>query len=52
MDFYAFYDETNTPEIGPILCKLAETFPPVFFTVMIHLTVYLPQEVRVGEYVH
>ena len=39
-------------EIGPILCKLEEKFPPAFFVVMIHLTVHLAQEAMVGGCVH
>ena len=39
-------------DIGPILCKLEDKFPPAFFVVMIHLTVHLAQEARVGGCVH
>ena len=44
-------------EIGPILCKFEEKFPPAFFASMIHLTVHLAQEGRIGgcvnyRYVH
>ena len=38
--------------IGPILRKLKKKFPLVFFVVMIHLTVHLTQEARVGGCVH
>ena len=39
-------------EIGPILCKLEEKFLPAFFVFMIHLTVHLAQEGRIGGCVH
>ena len=39
-------------DIGLILCKLEEKFPPAFFVVMIHLTVHLAQDARVGGCVH
>ena len=38
--------------ISPILCKLEEKFSSAFFMVMIHLTVHLAQEARVGGHVH
>jgi hypothetical protein len=31
-------------EIPIVLCKLEKIFPPVFFDVMVHLTVHLPDE--------
>ena len=58
--FWRLYSKTNKAEdfeklyteIGPILCKLEEKFPPAFFVVMIHLTVHLAQEAMVGGCVH
>ena len=35
-------------DIGMILCKLECIFPPSFFTIMVHLAVHLPREVKLG----
>ena len=39
-------------DIGPILCKFEEKFPPAFFVMMIHLIVHFAQEARVGGCIH
>lgn len=40
--------ETLQEKILKILCKLEHIFPPLFFTVMMHLCVHLPQEAILG----
>jgi hypothetical protein len=35
-----------------LICKLEKIFPPGFFTLMLHLIVHLPNEVRMGGLVH
>jgi hypothetical protein len=35
-----------------LICKLEKIFPPGFFTLMLHLIVHLPNEVRMGGPVH
>lgn len=39
-------------EIGKILCDLERIFPPSFFDVMVHLSVHLASEARLGGTVH
>jgi hypothetical protein len=40
-------------KVAPVLiCKLEKIFPPGFFTLMLHLIVHLPNEVRMGGPVH
>ena len=39
-------------DIGPMLYNLEEKFSPALFVVMIHLTVHLAQEMRVGGCIH
>ena len=39
-------------EIGKILCDLERIFPPSFFDVMIHLSVHLASEAKIGGPVH
>ncbi|XP_071740336.1 uncharacterized protein [Rutidosis leptorrhynchoides] len=39
-------------DIGKILCDLERIFPPSFFDVMIHLSVHLASEARLGGPVH
>lgn len=39
-------------EIGKILCDLEKIFPPSFFDVMVHLSVHLASEAKLGGPVH
>ncbi|XP_035843728.1 uncharacterized protein LOC110929331 isoform X4 [Helianthus annuus] len=39
-------------EIGKILCDLERIFPPSFFDVMVHLSVHLASEAKLGGTVH
>ncbi|GJZ96521.1 putative transposon, En/Spm-like, transposase-associated domain protein [Tanacetum coccineum] len=39
-------------EIGNILCDMERIFPPSFFDVMIHLSVHLASEAKIGRPVH
>ncbi|KAK9073871.1 hypothetical protein SSX86_006465 [Deinandra increscens subsp. villosa] len=39
-------------EIGKILCELERIFPPSFFDVMVHLSVHLAYEAKLGGPVH
>ncbi|CAM8909852.1 unnamed protein product [Rhodiola kirilowii] len=39
-------------DIVTILCKLEMVFPPVFFTIMVHLLIHLPEQVLLKGPVH
>lgn len=39
-------------DIVLILCKLERIFPPAFFTIMVHLLIHLPEQVRLKGPVH
>ena len=49
-----YVDDLNTLQEGIIitLCKLESIFPPAFFTVMVHLMLYLPNEAKLAGPVH
>lgn len=39
-------------DISIILCQLEKLFPPSFFDIMVHLSVHLAREARIGGPVH
>ena len=44
--------EKAQDDIIVILCKLERIFPPAFFSIMVHLTIHLPEEALNGGLVH
>ena len=39
-------------QIALTLCEMEKLFPPSFFTIMVHLTIYLISEAKLGGHVH
>lgn len=64
VEFFSFFRELSNrssnlsnldklqERIAITLCHLEILFPPSFFTVMVHLTVHLVQEAKLGGLVH